>query len=151
MANPLKFPVSPAILAEFNTAHNRGLFNDAYFVLELNPQGGYQASGGTNRELRGDAVGNTLTAVRRSNYQIQLETVDGREAIKSIFEAIQFEAGDLPFDVHDYQHPDRADLGAGYTVRKMILKESPTPLGGTFDSVNWGKLGLGWRIVLESI
>jgi hypothetical protein len=151
MANPIKIPVSAEILTEFDIPINRGLFSGSYFVLELNPQGGYQASGGRERELKGDATGNSLTVVRVTNYQIQLETLDGREAIASIFEAIQEEAGDLPFPLHDYQHPNRESLGTGYTVREVVLKERPTPVGGTFDSSSWGKLGLGWRISLEAL
>jgi hypothetical protein len=58
----------------------------------------------------------------------------------------------------DYHHPNREDYAQGYSVRQVILKQPPTPIGGTFDGFvdptsgfTWGKLGLGWRFVLEEL
>ena len=90
----------------------------------------------------------THVTVTLTNRIMTVETKESREGLAHILRAVQKEYNYLPFSILDYHHPEVADIGTGYTERKVILKKI-SPVGGTFESSEWGKIGLGWRIEFE--
>ena len=122
-ATYIKFPVSAAIIAAYNTDVNADLFDlaDGTFVLWLHPSG-YQPiieDLGERRIIRG---WNTATIVDPPySYGFEVTTSESREAVAKVLTALRQEANGGAVVVRDYVAVDIGDEAQGYTSRQVLL------------------------------
>ncbi len=158
--NELRFPISEALLATYNTSGNTDLFDpeNLHLVLHVQPGDYRPVWSGLGESGIIDGYGASVVQTTRWRYGFDVAIAEGRTAAYNVIRVLGEQAAAIPakyeaIAVLDYVHPEAGDaVSQGYTVRLCRL-ESLQPSGTlrADDTPNSARYSQGFQFRMVEI